>query len=137
MASQVQTAGTLSSRDDRSRWLDWNAKPTEEARKLLMLVGRNDNTVESVRELIAVPPETEAALLLYAQENPEDAPGIERVLQFRHHVAKEFERLAAESCGAMPLEARTTHVRNSKSRVAASSRRYFFTAALRLIAKRF
>ena len=87
-----------------SPWLDRIVSPRAEALSLFAMVGRKgDNTVESVRDLIAVPPETEAALLLYAQENPEDAQGIERVLQFRRHVAEEFERLAAESCGATPL----------------------------------
>ena len=33
------------------------------------------------------------ALLLYAERNPEDALGIERVLEFRRRVAEEFDRL--------------------------------------------
>jgi hypothetical protein len=33
--------------------------------------------------LIAVPPEIEAVLCLYAKHHPEDAPGIEKVLSFR------------------------------------------------------
>ena len=41
-------------------------------------------------------PRIEAALLLYAERNPEDAQGIERVLQFRRRVAEEFKRLAAD-----------------------------------------
>jgi hypothetical protein len=36
--------------------------------------------------------------LLYAERNPEDALGIERVLQFRRRVAEEFERVVADSC---------------------------------------
>jgi hypothetical protein len=104
MASQVQTADALPSTDDCSRWLDWNAKPTEEARKLLMLIGRNGDTIESIRDLIAVPPEIERTMRLFVLEHPEESGGVERVLQFRRHVAEEFERLAAESCGATSLE---------------------------------
>jgi hypothetical protein len=92
-APQVQTAGTLSSEGDYSRWLDWNARPTDEARSLFKLVGRNGDTVESVRELIAVPPETERNLRSFICQHPEDALGVERVLQYRRRVAQEFERL--------------------------------------------
>jgi hypothetical protein len=107
-APQVQTAGTLSAKDDCSRWLDWNAKPTEEARKLLMLVGRNGDTIESIRDLIAVPPEIERTMRLFVLQHPEESGGVERVLAFRRDVAEEFERLAAESCGATPLEEAAT-----------------------------
>jgi hypothetical protein len=80
-----------------SPWLDRAIAPREEALSLFALVGRNGDTVESVRELIAVPHSIETALLLYAQRNPEDALGIERVLHFRRRVAEEFERLAREN----------------------------------------
>jgi hypothetical protein len=36
--------------------------------------------------LIAVPPEIEAVLCLYAKHHPEDASGIEKVLSFRKRV---------------------------------------------------
>ena len=74
-------------------WLDRAVAPREEALSLFALIGRNGDTVEPVRELIAVPPRMEAALLLYAERNPEDALGIERVLEFRRRVAEEFDRL--------------------------------------------
>lgn len=35
--------------------------------------------------------------VLYVQRHPEDARGIERVLQFRERVSAEFERLVRES----------------------------------------
>jgi hypothetical protein len=47
--------------------------------------------------LIAVPPEIEAVLCLYAKHHPEDAPGIEKVLSFRKRVRAEFDRLVRES----------------------------------------
>lgn len=93
-ALHVQTQGDFSpAAEYSSPWLDRPVAPREEAISLFALVGRNGDTVESVRELIAVPPRMEAALLLYAERNPEDALGIERVLQFRRRVAEEFERL--------------------------------------------
>jgi hypothetical protein len=79
-----------------SPWLDRPVAPREEALSLFAMIGRNGDTVESVRELIAVPARIEAALLLYADRNPGDASGIERVLQFRHRVAEEFERLVTD-----------------------------------------
>jgi hypothetical protein len=93
-ALHVQTPGDFSpAAEYSSPWLDRAVAPREEAVSLFALIGRNGDTVESVRELIAVPPRMEAALLLYAERNPEDARGIERVLEFRRRVAEEFERL--------------------------------------------
>jgi hypothetical protein len=65
------------------------------------LIRRNANSVEAIRELIAVPPEIEDALRLYASHHPEDAKGIEKVLRFRRRVREEFDRLVHE---------RATHV---------------------------
>ncbi len=53
--------------------------------------------------LIAVPPEIEAVLCLYAKHHPEDAPGIEKVLSFRKRVWEEFDRLVRESESPPPL----------------------------------
>ena len=47
--------------------------------------------------LIAVPPEIEAVLCLYAKHHPEDVSGIEKVLSFRKRVRAEFDRLVHES----------------------------------------
>jgi hypothetical protein len=69
-----------------------------------MLAGRNGDTIDSIRDLIAVPPETERTMRLFVLQYPEESGGVERVLAFRRQVAEEFERLAAESCGATPLE---------------------------------
>jgi hypothetical protein len=55
----------------------------DRAQKLLMLVGRNGDTIESIRELIAVPPEIERTLRLFVLEHPEESDGVERVLEFR------------------------------------------------------
>jgi hypothetical protein len=76
-----------------SHWLERTASPREEARILFEMMQRSGGTVESIRELIAIPPEVKAALTLYARRHPEDAFGIERVLKFRQRVGHEFERL--------------------------------------------
>ena len=68
-------------------------QPREEARNLVALIGRNGNTVESIRQLIAVPANIEQALKHYARLHPQDAEGVEIVLEFRRLVAKEFDRL--------------------------------------------
>lgn len=57
------------------------------------MIGRNGITLESSRELIVVPAEIEQALRVYGQRHPEDAEGIQRVLEFRSRVAKEFEQV--------------------------------------------
>jgi hypothetical protein len=61
------------------------------------MIGRNGDTVERLRELIAVPPEVEATLRNFARVNPKDAPGVERVLRFRELVLEEFDRLVAQA----------------------------------------
>ena len=61
------------------------------------MIGRNRDTVDFIRELIAVPPWIEHALVLYARRFPEEAPAIEKVLRFRKRVRAEFDRLVRES----------------------------------------
>jgi hypothetical protein len=80
-------------------WLERTASPREEARILFEMMQRSGGTAESIRELIAIPQETEEALTLYARRHPEDAYGIERVLRFRKRVAEEFDCLVAFSGG--------------------------------------
>ena len=69
--------------------------PKAEARSLLPLVGRNGDTIETVRELIGVSSRTERFLLAYGRKHPEEEPGILRILEFRQRVANEFEKLAS------------------------------------------
>jgi hypothetical protein len=68
------------------------------------MVGRNGDTVDSIRELIAVPPWIEDALGLYGRRFPEDAPAIEKVLRFRTCVREEFDRLVRESVSPLPSD---------------------------------
>ena len=92
---QIVTSVGKSKRE--SHWLDRTASPREEARILFAMVGRSGETGESLRELIAIPPETEeGGLTRYARKYPEDAFGIERVIGFRQRVAEEFERRAVQ-----------------------------------------
>lgn len=67
-----------------------------EACFLYRLIGQDENTVEELRELIAVPPETERALRAFARAHAADAGWIEAALKFREAVAQEFERLVRE-----------------------------------------
>jgi hypothetical protein len=99
-ALQIQTLAAIPSTDyGCSHWLGCTASPKEEARALFAMIGRNGVNVESIRELIAVPAETERALRLYLHRHPEDAEGVQRVLEFRIRVAEQFERLIA-CCGS-------------------------------------
>jgi len=91
---QIVTSVGKSKRE--SHWLDRTASPREEARILFEMMQRTGGTVDSIRELIAIPPEIEEALTLYAYKHPEDAFGIERVIRFRRRVAEEFERRAVQ-----------------------------------------
>ena len=96
-APQIQTLPVLPSGVDHcSHWLDRASTPRQEARNLFALVGRSGVTVESIRELITVPPDIERTLQLYLRRHPEDAPGIEKVLSFRARVREEFDRLVCE-----------------------------------------
>jgi hypothetical protein len=81
--------------DESYSWLESTATPWEEASDLFAGIESNGDTVESIRELIAVPPKIEEALWRYARLHPEDAQGIEQVLEFRRCVREEFERLVA------------------------------------------
>lgn len=78
---------------DGSFWLCGGLSAKAEARMLFSLIGRNGDTLETVRELIAVPPETEALLRQFAEEWPECARGVEAILRYRRKVGEEFERL--------------------------------------------
>ncbi len=63
-----------------------------EARALYRMLG-DENTVEELRSLIAVPPKTERLLRTFAMKNPAEAHWIEST---RQAVAREFERLVRE-----------------------------------------
>jgi hypothetical protein len=95
-ATQVQTPAPVFASGDCFQWLDGAHAPRDEARGLFVLVRGNAASVESVRDLIAVPPEIEATLRLYARHHPEDARGIEKVLSFRTRVREEFDRIVRE-----------------------------------------
>lgn len=63
---------------------------------LYRMLGHDGNTVEALRELIAVPPKIERVLRAFARAHPEEAYFVERTLKFRQAVAREFERLVRE-----------------------------------------
>ena len=74
----------------------------EEARALFEMVGRNGDTVESIRELIRVRPRIEAVLRAYTKANPEEWRGIRAILRSRQRVEEEFERSITDVSHASP-----------------------------------
>lgn len=64
--------------------------PLDEARDLHRMVLYGSCTVESIRDLISVPPDIKAALLAYADRYPKDGERIHCVLRFRRRVAEEL-----------------------------------------------
>jgi hypothetical protein len=67
-----------------------------EAHAIYRMLGHDVNTVEELRELIAVPPKIERALRAFAKAHVQDAYWIEATLKFRESVAREFEGLVCD-----------------------------------------
>jgi hypothetical protein len=90
---------SFSGRSDKTRKvIPTSSTPAaEEARLLFEMVERRSDTVEGVRELIAVPSEVEATLRKFAKRHPEERRGIERILEYRRRVLTEYEKLIASS----------------------------------------
>lgn len=71
----------------------WTAPPPRiEALARLETLSRGV-TLGDIRELIAIPPETEQLLREYAAEHPEERGKISRTIELRRVVGEEFERL--------------------------------------------
>jgi hypothetical protein len=64
-----------------------------EAKVLCGLAFRGAESVQEIRELIAVAPKIERILRVYMKQTPKDAWWIERALKFRRHVLVHFNRL--------------------------------------------
>jgi hypothetical protein len=80
------------------KWSVWSApSPKVEAQALLKLVRFNGSTVETIRELIDIPAETEEYFRSFVADHPEEESPIERVIEFRKRVREEFDRLVRES----------------------------------------
>jgi hypothetical protein len=60
------------------------------------MLGQDGNSVEELRELIAVPPRIEGALRAYVKAHPEEQHCIARVIKFREAVARKFECLVRD-----------------------------------------
>lgn len=71
--------------------------PEEEAQALYAMLGRNGDTVETLRELIGFPPAVENALRAYTERYPEDARAVQEIIRFRRQVGEEFEKLLAQA----------------------------------------
>jgi hypothetical protein len=66
--------------------------PLREARGLFVAIGRNGETVESVRELICLDAESREVLQAFQAAHPEEV-WVLRALEFREKVLEQFERL--------------------------------------------
>jgi hypothetical protein len=67
--------------------------PRVEARALFKAMLQTGENPDSIRELIAVPPEIAETLRAFARAHSEEAIRIELGLDFRRRVGEEFERL--------------------------------------------
>lgn len=67
----------------------------DEAKALYRMLGE-ENTVEQIRALVAVPKKIELALLAFAKANPQEAHWVESTLKFRSRVLEVFEGLVHE-----------------------------------------
>lgn len=103
---EVSPDQVLAARGRENPWAIRN--PLDEARDLHRMVAYGSCTVESIRDLISVPPEIETALLAYADRFPKDGERIHCVLQFRRKVGQEFERLVQGDISF--LEASPLHI---------------------------
>ena len=85
---------------DRRADLEASLPPVKkEARVLFEMVGRNGDTVDSIRELIRVSPKFEAWLLEQTRYSPRGRRGILKVLDFRRRVLAELEKLVRPNVG--------------------------------------
>lgn len=69
--------------------------PRSEARFLIRSIGRNGDTVESLRRSIVPTPEDERVLRSFAAQDREYGGEVLRVLNFRYKVLAEFNQLAS------------------------------------------
>jgi hypothetical protein len=77
----------------------------EEARGLLKLVGKNGETVDTVRDLIGIDGRLERKLLTFIERNRLDAPWVRDAMTFRAIVLEEFNRLAKNAGHGAAAEA--------------------------------
>ena len=96
MASVIRVQIRRRSKKPLLVWFNRNSAPRIEARALLVMVRKKSDTVENLRKLISVPPESEARLRAYARLNPIAGREIETSLRFRKRVLEEFERIASK-----------------------------------------
>jgi hypothetical protein len=98
----MQSARTLRRRELKRRYLDHELRFSEpltramasgEARGLFAAIGRNGETIDSVRELICLDPESRKVLENFAAAQPAESVWVLRVMEFRERVLEQFERL--------------------------------------------
>ena len=67
-----------------------------EAESLFAMLGRDGNTVDSIRKLIGLDAHAERVLRAFAAADPGEADWVEGVLKFRNEVLRQFNRLLRE-----------------------------------------
>ena len=76
-----------------------SCSPRMEAHALWNLVSCGRQTIEEIRELIAIEPEAAEQLRRYVRLHPEEAGYISQIIRYRERVGEEFERLIRLSAG--------------------------------------
>jgi hypothetical protein len=71
--------------------------PLREARGLFVAIGRNGETVDSIRELISLDQESRKILTDFAAAQPAEGVWVLRAIAFRERVLEQFERLVSLS----------------------------------------
>src|SRR5262249_49021535 len=86
--TRFRTAG------EKTTWTLTAAHARSEALALCKMIGRNGETVDSIRELIVVDPDSLKALLGFLAVQPKEFRWVMEALNFRDRVLEEFDRLA-------------------------------------------
>jgi hypothetical protein len=71
--------------------------PLREARGLFVAIGRNGETIDSIRELISLDQESRKILTDFAAAQPAEGVWVLRAIEFRERVLEQFERLVSKS----------------------------------------
>lgn len=102
--------------DATDKALQIHTSARAEAQSLFRLLGKHGNTIESLRELIAMPQTELRALREYAAAERAEAHWIGRALGFRKRVAAEFEKLvkAQESLRCSSVEKTPSELAENK-----------------------
>lgn len=77
--------------------ISFSTEPEEKPKCLIRLLGKNGNTIDTLRQLIRASTEEETVLRAFALQHPEMAEYIERALRYRIRLEEEFESLVSRN----------------------------------------